>query len=221
MVDLIDEIKEDLQQEKYAQLWHKYSNYIIGFLVAIVLSTVVFVWWKNHSSSKSEELGNDLYRAFVTEKGKNPEASLDLYKAIEQKGGAAASVASLREAGLLLSSDKNDEALAIYKSISDGKSPDEVKDLAYILYAYNSIETSDNAEILAKLKSMTEKDSAFKYSAKELIAFYEFRLGKYDEAKKLFQELSDDMYTPAKMKARSGEMIGAIEAKGKDVNVKG
>jgi hypothetical protein len=219
MADLIDEIKDDIQQEQYAKLWHQYSNYIIGLIIAVVLSTAVFVWWKNYSQAKSEEQGSNIYKAFIAEKDANSEASLQLYSSIIDNGDKShASISELRKAGLLLSVGKIDEALGLYKDLADNKKyPDELRELAGLLYIYNSI-NNGSADYLPRLKAMADGDGVFRYSAKELLAFTEFSAGSLDEAKKIFQELNSDINTPAKIKDRSGEMIGAIETKSANIH---
>jgi hypothetical protein len=220
VVDLIDEIKEDLQQEKYAKLWNKYSNYVLAAIIVVILSTAGAVWWKSHNSAKSEEAGNEVYKAFANEKSGKADAAIELYSTIMQNNkGAAAAVAGLRKANLLMNSGKVDDALVAYKAVADDRnSPEELRDLGSLLYGYNAINNADNADAVARLDKMANGNGAFKYSAKELLAFNNFSTGKIDDAKKLFSELKVDPGTPAKMKERCGQMISEIESKGVEKN---
>ncbi len=220
MVDLIDEIKEDLQQEKYAKLWEKYSNHVLVAIITVVLATGGGVWWKNYQTSKIQTTGNEIYKAFVSEKSNQSDAAIELYSSImNDNKGTAAAVSGLRKANLLMNSGKVDEANATYKIIADDNSaPEELRDLSSLLYIYNSINNTDNADSLARLEKMSNSDGAFKYSAKELLAFNNFSQGKVDEAKKIFSELKDDEKTPIKMRERCTQMLSDIESKGTEKN---
>ena len=58
MADIFDEVSEDLRQEKITQVWKKYSKFIIGFIVFVIISILgyqgYFSWKKNQLIAQSE-----------------------------------------------------------------------------------------------------------------------------------------------------------------------
>ncbi len=75
MSDLLNEIKEDVMREKYAFLWNKYGNYIIGLAVALLLLTGGLVTFSNHINSKNLGYSDELYQA----ENSSPDKALTLY----------------------------------------------------------------------------------------------------------------------------------------------
>ncbi len=216
--DLINEIKEDLQNEKFAKLWNDYSNYLIGAILAVVIYTAGYVWWKDYKSAKYEVQGDQIYKAFIAEKNGKIEESLKTYTSlINEDGVGGAYIAALRKAAILAQSGKADAAAEIYNSLSDSGAPVEVRELSELLYLQAS-NISGDPKLLERLKKMANGTGPFRFSAKELLAFYNFEHSEYDASLSIFSELSKDISTPEKMRSRSGEMISVIETKKAEKN---
>ena len=64
MADIFDEVSEDLRQDQILKVWKKYSKFIIGFIILIIISVVGFQgyksWNKNQLNIKSEHFFNAL-----------------------------------------------------------------------------------------------------------------------------------------------------------------
>lgn len=214
MPDLIDEIKEDIKDEKFEELWKKYGNHIIGAIIVVVLSTGGSVWWKSSNIATQEKNGSQIYKAYLGEEQNNGEESIEIYSnLIEEEGYGDVYLSGLRKAALLLENNDVLGANEVYKGIvSSKKAPIEVREFAEILYLQNSI-SEKKAEDITRLKKIAEGEGVFKYSAKEMLAFIEYEAGNYMGAKTIFEGLKEDVYTPMRMRDRSVEMIKTIEAK--------
>ena len=220
MADLVDEIKEDIRQEKYASLWKSLGNYVIGGAIAIIAITAGFVLLKNYNITQYEEHGNILYGAFSNESGNNIEIAVKEYSSLANKEKAVYSaIANMRKASLFVKEGKNSEATGIYKDISeDETTPSEIKELSEIIYLQNAIEVNNDHSLLSRLQELAKGQGAFKHSAQELLAFSKLKAGEYKEAKKIFEDLSSDVKTPTRMRGRSEEMINAINTKDTNSN---
>ena len=214
MVDLFDEIKEDVKAEQYAKLWKTYGNYMIGGAVAIVLITAVSVGWKSYISAKYNEQGSKLYTAFIKERQNQKDDALVEYSNLQEKGsGSYSAISGIKKALVLSGQHKVDDAEKAMLDVSkDTNAPVEIRDLADLLYLYNRFERDGDEKAFEALKDKALEDGAFKRSAMELLAFSYYKVGKYEESKKIFSELSEDVLTPARMKDKSSEMLTAIES---------
>gem|GEM_PF-5005164 len=215
MSDLLEEIKEDLIREKYALIWQKFGNYIIGAALAALVLTGAGVAGKNYTKSRYASYSDMLFEASTS-----PEAvAIQKYDdIITNANGTYKAIAGLRKAALLLQSNKSQEALETYKKIIETSSaPQELRDVAKLLYVSVSInlaaENKDYKDADAAKYIQENMDGAgiFKYSAMEISAFKEMDSHNYKKAKDIFTKLSENIDVPQSIKARAMEMLGTLE----------
>jgi hypothetical protein len=72
--------------------------------------------------------------------------------------------------------------------------------------------------LINRLEDISKSEGPFKHSAKEMLAFILYDNMEYVEAKQLFKELSEEEFTPSRMRNRAMEMVGAIKIKNEDAN---
>jgi hypothetical protein len=222
MPDLIEEIKEDIKQEKLEKFWKDTGNYIIGGIVLIIAATAGNVAYKSYVTNKYESLGTKLYSAYNSESANNKEKAITGYDSIAKNSDSSISaIANMRQASLLAEEGKKNDATQIYKDISDNrKNPIEIRQLAEILYLKNAIKFTEKKDIslINRLEDISKSEGPFKHSAKEMLAFILYDNMEYVEAKQLFKELSEEEFTPSRMRNRAMEMVGAIKIKNEDAN---
>ena len=218
MVDLFEEIKEDVKQERHARLWSKYGKYLIGAAISIVLATAITVGWKSYKTGKYEKAGDVLYKANQQYDKGNYNDALESYSNLEEKNiSSTTSFAALKKADILTKQGKVSEAIEVYKKISDNSSnPKEVRELARILYLYNSYENSlATAELSKEIEQYANSEgSLFAANAKELLALVKYDADKKDESLAILTALNESMKTPPAMRRRVGELIDVINSEG-------
>ena len=173
MPDLIDEIKEDIKQEKLKKLWQDTGTYVIGGIILTIVVTAGNVFYKSYKKSKYENLGTELYSAYVKESINESGKSIDAYDNISKNSDKNISaIANMRKAALLDKTGKNDLAIQLYKDISENRSyPIELRELAEILYLRNAIEFSEQNDIslINRLEDISESNGPFKYSDRKSV----------------------------------------------------
>lgn len=214
MSDLLDEIKEDLVREKYAHLWNKFGNYIIGAALLALLFTGAGIMYNRHMDARYESYSDMLYEASVATEA---EAMQKYDEIIAGANGAYKAIAGLRKAAMLLQGMKGKEALVVYKKIIDESSaPIEFRELSKLLYVAVSsnlaLENSGFQDMDAQkyLKETAEGNNIFKYSALELTAFNEFSSRNYTKAKEIFSNIAESHDAPEGIVNRAREMLDAI-----------
>ena len=214
MSDLLDEIREDLSREKYALIWQKFGNYIIGAAIAALILTSTGVAAKKFINYLHASYSDALFEA---NNAPNAEALVKYDELMKNGNATYKAIAGLRKAALLLQSSKNTDALAVYKKVIDESGgPQELTDLAKLLYiAVSSNIAADNkdynnADAKKYLEENIGRDSVFKYSTMEINAFKEIESHNYTKAKDIFNQLLESPDAPSNIKARAKEMIDAI-----------
>ncbi len=217
MSELLDEIKEDLTREKYALLWQKYANYIIGIAVSIILLTGATVLTKNYLASRNSGYSDILFEANTLPKEEALKKYDDL---IANSNSTYQTIAALRKASIFVSEGKNNDALAMYKKvIEEISAPQEFKDVSKLLYItlYNNMvmDTNEKDEELEKtassyLEESIKDKSIFKYNAMELTAFHEFNSKNYTKAKDIFNDIIKSKESPQNIQVRAEEMVDMI-----------
>lgn len=126
---LLTELEEDLRQERLHALWKEYGAYIIAGVVLAVLLTGFISGWR----SWNEKTGA-AQTALIMEALDSNDIPAALDKAAAQLRGGPRAVAWLVEAGALVQTSKEEEALAVYKKAgADGGLPGIYRDLAVLL----------------------------------------------------------------------------------------
>lgn len=127
MKDIIDEIKEDLNQEFTSKMISKYGKYVIIFIVMVIAVSSGFVYIQNKNTKKQEYLSNAYYALQTKPALQNiPEVLL------KEKSNIYLDLARLDLANDLKKKNLYKEALeSLYSIITTTKHP-EIKNLATI-----------------------------------------------------------------------------------------
>ena len=125
MADIFDEVSEDLRQDQILKIWKKYSKFIIGFIILIIISVLGFQgyksWNKNQLNVKSEYFFNALEKL----ENKEFKESIELFSNNSSKDTDAYSM--LSNFGLAESNFKNkdiEKMILNYQAIYDNKNID-------------------------------------------------------------------------------------------------
>lgn len=85
----IQEVNEELKNEKIRNIWNNYGLYIIAFIVAVLTAAVSFETFKNWHDKKHQNI-SDVYAVAVALQGQGKyEDSLRILKGLEKKQEAA------------------------------------------------------------------------------------------------------------------------------------
>ncbi len=184
MVDILDEVKDEIEQEKIQNFWKENGTFII-VTVALVISIVGGrAFWTDYKFERDAERTSAMIQAMETE-------HLADYT-IEAEGAHAAI------SNMLAVSDEmtdRDGQIAYLQSIADNGDFDEIyRDMAALkaigLRAEDN--ASDKSALIDQLEPLTEDDRPFRASAIELKAFLLAGLNKHDEAIALLDDMLED-----------------------------
>ncbi len=211
--DLIfKEVDEELRQDKNAEMWTKYGNYVIGAAAILVLAVAGFQGWKAYDINK-RSADSALFASALraVEADKTDEASGLLAKLASEGSTGYAVLARFNQASLMVKKGDAAGAAASYLSVANDNNVEKVfRDLALILSALHEVDNGDAKIITNRLAKLTDSSSPWRFSAKEITAILASRTGDNAKAEKLFKELADDAAAPAGIRARAAEMTAIL-----------
>ena len=203
------EVDEELQQEKLAEWWKKYSWLVYGGVAAILLLTAGTEWYRAHQM-KVRLSESDAFEAatLLAHEGKNQEA-LASFENLAKSGKTGYRILALMNlADLQMGANKRAESLAtLQKVLKETSKKDPLHLVSCLSYVGYQLEDGNPTELLNVLEPALE-NVAFQGLATELAVPLLNKQGKKEEALKLIQKAVQNPMISAGSKARLNTLKG-------------
>lgn len=206
----IREVDEDVKNDNFKELWKKYGAYIVAFVVIAVTAAVCFdrikLWKIQQNQLKTE---NYMAAAQLKE---NPEETLAaLQKISTDEDNIFADFAKLQIANVLLTQEKNDEALATLQALADDKNADRaVRDVALIKLASYKVDMISKAELEQLLQPVLTENTSWAPLANDLLAMAAIKEGDIETAKEIYGKILKTKDLPEEFKNKIQDMLTSI-----------
>jgi hypothetical protein len=106
---------------------------------------------------------------------------------------------------------ETDKAVADYDALANDPNIDPIlREHAIIQAAALRLDKADYAEMERRLKDLAESDSAWRFSARELLGLSAYKLKDMREAERQFSALIADEGTPPNLRERADMMLSLI-----------
>ena len=140
----IQEVNEELKQERYLQTWKKYGQYIVGGALLAVGSVAGWQWYKDSIRSAQEAQSVDFASAAaLAAGGKSGEAGKILDKLARETDGGYAALARLKQAALVGKSGDSKSAATLYLQLADDDRLSPVfRDLGTVLWGLHALDSA-------------------------------------------------------------------------------
>jgi hypothetical protein len=205
MSDIIREVDEELRREKLANIWKNYGGYIAAGAFLIVAATAGWRGYEYYAEKQAEAASARFASAqkLAADASKNDEAKAAFDGLIKDSPYAYKLLSRFANAAEI--GEKNPaEGAAAFDAIANDTSVEAtLRDLARIRGVALIVDSADIAEIHKRLAPALAQGSAFRHSAKELLALVHVRVGDQTSAQKLFLELAFDPETPSALRNRA------------------
>lgn len=208
----IQEVNEELKQERYLENWKKYGQYIVGAAVLAIASVAGWQYYKSSIRSAQQAQSVDFTNGVsLAAQGKSKEASKVFDKIARESEGGYAALARLRQAALVAQSGDSKAAAALYLQLAgDENSPVVFRNLGTVLWGLHAMDSAKPDDAIARLKPMTAAGQTWRFTAMELTAHYHRKAGRNDEAARIFKELTTMSGVPTSLRRRAGEMLSIL-----------
>ena len=146
------------------------------------------------------------------EDGADAAKSREMLTALAEKGPEGyRMLARFQLAAADAKAGETDKAVAAYDALATDSSVDPIlQGHAALQAAALRLDKADYAEMERRLKSLVAPDSAWRFSARELLGLSAYRLNNMSDAEKQFSELVGDQGTPPNLRERADMMLALI-----------
>ncbi len=206
---LFREVDEEVRRERLAKLWAQYGNLVLAVSIVVILGvagTKGWQYWKRH---QAEAAGQSYFAALALQaEGKAEEAGKALTDVITGGHAGYATLARLQAAAQLSGEGETDEAVKAYDAISgDVNAPAELRDLARVRAGYLLAGTASLEDLQSRLQSLDSPGNPWLNSVREIKATAAYRLGDYQTADRLMNEVIADPTAPQTARQRALIMV--------------
>ena len=215
MSDIFHEIEEDLQREKWDQIWKDYGSWIMIGLGTFVIGVAGYLWWGEATERRNAALSDEYLAANELLAAGDEEAGLAaLEEIIANRAGGYVVLASMQKAAKLAADGKTDDAIRAYDTIrSSNKTGDVLGQLAAIKAGWLLVETEDFATMKVRLGDIAfaEDEGPWAAGATEILAYSAVRAKNFEEAEMLYLKIRSMQSATLGIVGRSAEMLSIIE----------
>ena len=206
------EVDEAVRQERYKKLWDQYGVYALGLAALIVAGVAAYKGWAYWQERQAQAAGAKFSEALTMLDGADATRAKDVLALLAEEGPPGYRVlARFQRAAAEAKAGDIDKAVADYDALASDSSVDEIlRGHATLQAAALRLDKADYAEMERRLKDLAEGNSAWRFSARELLGLSAYRLNDMREAEKQFSALVGDQGTPPNLRERADMMLALI-----------
>ena len=208
MADIIDEINEELKQERMKALFAKYGKIIIGFAAAVVAIVVAIQGYGIYQTSVREQAATAYFEALGQE-----EIGAALQEAESDLAGGYEMLARFVTAAELVSRDQKAEAFAIYVALANDNALQPIyRDFAILLAVTNAPRDAATADLQDLVSPLAEATGPTQGLALELMADLALRDGQIADAKGYLEKINQLQDVPNGLRQRAAALSVVLES---------
>lgn len=212
-MDILDEVKKDLQEERLQNLFFKYGKFFIVFIFVFLISGIGYFAYCSYQEDKFYEQGSDYMLAMLKVQSNSLDESIKKLEVLSKNESSYGAIAMLNLAAFKAMNGKLEDSIAIYKKIAESDVDKIFKEYARLMqissmYAFNnSIDEKQRAEIIKQLEEYISTSGAFKANAQEQLAALYLDEKKFKEANQLLTAIITNPNVPVKLQMRAEQML--------------
>lgn len=211
---LMQEIEDELRQEQMKKMWAVYGKYVIGIVVAVVITVAGYQGWQAYDASRKQDATDTLLGAATLAQNGDNAAATDILSKLESDApSGVAMLAKMRKAGLQAETGDAAAAADLYATVAaDTSAPKAFRELATILGAVQSLEANPGSaqSVLDSLAPLRGETDTWRHAAREISAAAALELGNTEMAREFLQANALDGRAPGGVRSRAQELLQAL-----------
>lgn len=214
MSDIFHEVEEEVRRERFEKLWKKYGDYAIASVAAIIIGIAAYKFYDRYETQQRMNASSAFNAAEQALNSNNSAAAATAFGNLAKtapKGYAA--LAQLSAADALYVSGNRGEAIALFKSIA-AKDNSTIGNVARLRAAWATVESAPKSELETLLAPLTSPTSAWRFPAREVLAYSDYHAGALGLAESEYSTLAADTGASDAMRARARAMASFIKTGG-------
>ncbi len=207
MVDLLDEVRDELKDEKALNFIKQNGKFILILMVVTIFGAALKLWWMDYQENKSFHAGGEYMSAIMKMRAYKPDEAVKKFEELFTSNNTNYAALAGLNAGSYADFKKDyEKSYSIYKNVSENSNYDKsLRDLSKYLELKAALAKNDNDSI-AGFESYV-KDGIYKFSALELLGTYYLQNGDKAKAKEAFSVILTDPESPQTLKKRVGTLM--------------
>ncbi|MDJ0513374.1 MAG: tetratricopeptide repeat protein [Methyloceanibacter sp.] len=208
----IREVDEAVRQERYKRLWDRFGIYVIGLALALVVGAAAYNIWKYLAESAAETAGDAFTAAIALKNANDQEQATKAFEELVKDGPSGYSILSrFQLASSQAKAGDVDKAIEAYDGLAKDRRVDPIlKGLATLQAAALRLDKADYSEMQTRLDALANGNSAWRFSAKELLGLSAYQNNDLRAAEDQFSALLVDAGTPRNMRDRANVILALI-----------
>ena len=201
--EIISEIEEDLQKERFKKYWKNYGKYISLLIVFIIFSVGGWQIYEFIEKRRNIEASNIFLNILDVSKEDTDKAIEEINKIKNLPNGYELLI-KFQKANLFIKNNQITDAVLLFNQIHQDKTIDQnYKDIAALLSIMHQYNKENS---IVKLDNIISTNEHFALLAKELKAYILYDDGKIKGAQNILEEILNS----PKISQRSNERISNI-----------
>jgi hypothetical protein len=216
VADIFHEVDEEVRRERLQKLWDRYSIYIIGLAILIVVAIGGWRGYEYLEAKKAATAGAAFEAALtLSEQGKHAEADAAFGKIAAEAPPGYRTLARLRAAAELTQTKPADAVKAYDELAADTSLGSTLQDLAAVRAGMLVVDSAPLSDMQRRLDPVAASGRPFRHSAREMLALSAWRNHDFTAARRYLDMIAADGLTPPGARARVEALSALIVAAGK------
>jgi len=208
--DIFREVEEDVRRERLEKWWKKYGDYVIAGVSVVVIGVAGYKLWQHYTEQQRLKASSEYQSAIqLGQSGQYAVAEQAFARIAKHAPSGYVAVAELARADSLVASGKTAEGIALYMKIA-GNNEGGLGDVARVRAAWTEADSLSAEELRTLLAPVNTPDSSWRYMAREILAYRDYRDGRLQQAQDAFASLAATADAPAGVRQRAKAMATFI-----------
>lgn len=205
------EVDESLRRDQAEEFLKKNLPLILGGVLLLLAAIAGWMYWQDRQA-KSAAADSETLIAAIDQASQRPRAGLAKIEPLtDSSSEGIAAQARLMKAAALLDSGDTGGALAAYRAIAaDSGLAEPYRDLATVRLAALEFDSLKPEEVISRLGKLADPGGPWFGSAGEMKAMALLKLGRKDEAGRLFAAIAADRGVPTSIRSRAVQIAGTL-----------
>jgi len=208
--EIISEIEEDLQKERFKKYWKNYGKYISLLIVFIIFSVGGWQIYEFIEKRRNIEASNIFLNILDVSK-EDTERAIEEIDKIKNLPNGYELLIKFQKANLYIKNNQISDAVLLFNQINEDKSIDQsYRDIAFLLSIMHQYKQENS---IAKLDNIISTNEHFAMLAKELKAYILYDDGKIKGAQNILEEILNSPNISQRSNERISNILKTFEKK--------
>ena len=208
--EIISEIEEDLQKERFKKYWKNYGKYISLLIVFIIFSVGGWQIYEFIEKRRNIEASNIFLNILDVSK-EDTEKAIEEIDKIKNLPNGYELLIKFQKANLHIKNNQISDAVLLFNQIHQDKSIDQnYRDIAFLLSIMHQYKQENS---IAKLDNIISTNVHFAMLAKELKAYILYDDGKIKGAQNILEEILNSPNISQRSNERISNILKTFEKK--------